>query len=247
MEQIMLNFLGTGGAFNVKRGNNSAYFIFQKELFLFDCGEDVFQKLIKKQLFQDIVRVNIFITHLHSDHVGSLGTTIAYLYFNVFHQEMSNICIYFPSEQIAQLLDMQGISRDWYNLFINRWDELFIPGIRKQPEYSFVDTVHVKEIEDTFPCFGIEFILENQFAFYYSGDTCEYPEKLKNLSFYDFVYLEVTMNQEADVHLFYEQLLQETKQFSKEEKAKIYLMHLDSDFDVERAYKDGFQVAENCL
>ncbi len=41
-----LTFLGRGAAFNPKEGNNSAYFIEKDELFLIDCGERIFDKLI---------------------------------------------------------------------------------------------------------------------------------------------------------------------------------------------------------
>ena len=40
-----LNFLGRGGAFNTKEGNNAAYFVENNELFLIDCGETVFESL----------------------------------------------------------------------------------------------------------------------------------------------------------------------------------------------------------
>ena len=43
-----LKFLGRGSAFNVLEGNTSCYFIEKDELFLIDCGENVFNCLIKK-------------------------------------------------------------------------------------------------------------------------------------------------------------------------------------------------------
>ena len=45
-----LKFLGRGSAFNVLEGNTSCYFIEKDELFLIDCGENVFNCLIKKKL-----------------------------------------------------------------------------------------------------------------------------------------------------------------------------------------------------
>ena len=243
----MLKFLGSGGAFNVTRGNTSAYMEYAGELFLFDCGEDVFAKLVKSNILEKKSRVNIFITHLHSDHVGSLGTLIAYLYYKVYNQDMSNICVYFPSESIAEYLELQGIHRSYYNLFVNKWDELFIPNLRKQPEYSFYETTHTDQLnyKGSINTYSIEFMLIDEFSIFYSGDTNSFHEKLANIHNYDCIYQEVTMLDNVPVHLSYKKLLETTKDLTKEEKQKIYLMHLDEEFDVEQAKADGFHVVEN--
>lgn len=243
----MLNFLGSGGAFNMERGSTSAYFEMAGELFLFDVGDGIFERIIKQEILKDKTRINIFITHLHADHAGGLGTLIAYLYFKVFNQDMSNICVYFPSESIVEFLELQGVTRDWYNLFVNRWDELFLPGFRKQPEYIFEEASHTKALDykGQTNSYSIEFGVEDNFRFYYSGDTNTFAEKLQNINNYDYIYHEVTMVPGVEVHLSYEQLLKATENFSQEEKSKIYLMHLDEEFDEERAIKDGFQVVHN--
>lgn len=41
-----LTFLRRNSAFNLKEGNNAAYFICKDELFLIDCGKLVFAKLL---------------------------------------------------------------------------------------------------------------------------------------------------------------------------------------------------------
>lgn len=247
--EVMLKFLGTGSAFNIKRGNTAAYMEMAGELFLFDAGEDVFQKLIKLNLFEKKARVNIFITHLHSDHVGSLGTIISYLYFKVFQQDMSNICIYFPSESISDYLYLQGIPKEWYNLYVNKWDELFIPGLRHQPEYVFHDTSHTNQLDYNGSCntFSIEFMLQDEFCIFYSGDTNCFHQNLTNIHNYDYIYHEVTSSNEIPVHFSYDKLLEATKNFTKEEKGRIYLMHLEEDFDEARAIRDGFHIATNLL
>lgn len=243
----MLKFLGSGGAFNTKRGNNCAYMELGTELFLFDLGEDVFQKLIDFGLFEKKTKVNIFITHLHGDHVGGLGTTIAYLYYKVFHQDKSKINVYFPSNSITELLELQGVSKERYTFYINRWDELIIDGYPKSPEYIFDEANHSKSLDyfNKTNTFSIEFIIPEGEAFYYSGDTNEYKERLKNLWNFNYVYHEVTMNKEVKAHLSYDKLLEATKDLPKSEKKKIILMHLDEDFDEEMAKGDGYSVATN--
>ena len=85
-----LKFLGRGSAFNVKEGNTSAYFIEEDQLFLIDCGEDVFAKLKQKSLLGGVRVVNLMITHTHSDHIGSLGSLVLYLY-TVLHRPLKII------------------------------------------------------------------------------------------------------------------------------------------------------------
>ncbi len=58
-ENKTLNFIGNGSCFNTDFGNNSAYYIDKekKSLLLIDCGETVFERLMKECLGFDIARV----------------------------------------------------------------------------------------------------------------------------------------------------------------------------------------------
>lgn len=78
-----LKFLGRGSAHNYKEGNTAAYFVENNELFLIDCGEDVFQKIMGKDLLENKSKIHILITHTHSDHVGSLGSLLSYTYYKL--------------------------------------------------------------------------------------------------------------------------------------------------------------------
>jgi ribonuclease BN (tRNA processing enzyme) len=76
-----LHFLGTGSAFNSERGNNSAFFLApNNEMFLIDCGASVLESLRKNytEVLKTVSCINIFITHLHFDHVGSLQGLVLY-------------------------------------------------------------------------------------------------------------------------------------------------------------------------
>lgn len=77
---MKLSFLGRGSAFNPKEGNNSAYFISDNQLFLIDCGENIFGKILENKLLDNIETINLMITHTHSDHVGSLGSLVNYAF-----------------------------------------------------------------------------------------------------------------------------------------------------------------------
>jgi len=76
---MKVKILGTGGAFDPKEGNSSFIITIQDKNYLVDCGEDVFKKLIEQDLVSSIDY--ICISHLHSDHIGSLSTFIYYSWF----------------------------------------------------------------------------------------------------------------------------------------------------------------------
>lgn len=245
----MLNFIGSGGAFHPERGNNSAFFELGTELFIFDVGGDVFDKLLKFGILEKKTRIHIFITHLHCDHVGGLGVLISYLYYAIFPAEPSRICLYFPSKAIIELLSLQGVSPSWYTYYPNRWDEMEVDGLEKPFEYCFENTPHVDELnykgENT--CFSIQLHAPHHFCLYYSGDTNQFADCLNQIQNYDYIYHEVTGHEEASCHFSYKKLLDATKHFSAADKQKIHLMHLDTDFNIEQAKKDGFQVVENYI
>ena len=79
----MLKFIGTGSAFNTELGNTSAYIKQDQTLFILDCGETAFTRMKQLNIFEDVKNVYIAITHMHPDHVGSLGSLVFYL--NIFY------------------------------------------------------------------------------------------------------------------------------------------------------------------
>ena len=74
-----VKFIGTGGAFDVKYGNSALTVKLDNKLILIDCGYTVFPKLLQLNIIKDIDYV--FITHFHSDHVGSFDALILYKFF----------------------------------------------------------------------------------------------------------------------------------------------------------------------
>ncbi len=75
-----LNFLGRGSGFNPTEGSTSAYFIEDGNLFLIDCGESVYRRIVELNLLDNIHTVYFFCTHTHSDHIGSLGSLVLHCY-----------------------------------------------------------------------------------------------------------------------------------------------------------------------
>ena len=77
---IELKFIGRGSAFTKDEVNNSAYFIKNNTMVLFDCGADVFKQIINHKLLNqpNINKLLIIITHTHDDHIGSLMSLLEY-------------------------------------------------------------------------------------------------------------------------------------------------------------------------
>lgn len=78
-----LTFLGRGSCYNVaKEGSTSAFYRIGVSLLLIDCGETTFSDLLKhKDILIGVETISILITHMHSDHIGSLPSLIYYATF----------------------------------------------------------------------------------------------------------------------------------------------------------------------
>ena len=233
-----LNFLGRGSAFNPKEGNTSAYFIENNELFLIDCGEDIFERIIKNNVLKDIEKINALITHTHSDHIGSLGSLIMYSYYIM--KEKVNIII--PTnakyiENIEMLLKAVGCTSNMYDYVVE--DSI-------DNKYSIFSNVRFIETRhsDNLNCYGIIFNTENGIV-YYSGDTNDIEVIkyiIENYHKIDKLYIETTLlNYEGNVHL-YIGFLDEV--INEELKKQTYCMHVESDECIKRVKKFGFNVVD---
>lgn len=244
-KESRLKFLGNGNAFSVKRGNTSAYIELDEQLLVIDCGEDVFKKLLEKNLLNNKKRVHFFISHLHSDHVGSLGSAIAYLYYRIYNGKSNNICVYHPNESIVELLDLQGIGRNMYSFTVNRWDTILLGGTYKEFEYIFEENEHVDELDYKGNCgtWSIELAVKNVFNIYYSADSAGVKERIQLTRIYDEIYHEVA-SEKNKAHTSYDELKEAFSQFTRSEKSRIWLMHMDDEFDEEQAIADGFNVTK---
>ena len=160
----MLQFLGIGGAFSVDLGNTSAFYKKENELFLLDCGEDVFGNILKNHLLERVTKINILITHFHSDHVGSLGTL-------VFYCDASNleeINIIFPNrEKLVELIRLFGIQNCNINIYTPK-------------EFARLKIKEYRQEHDVIEAYGYIIKLDGK-TIYYSGDTRSLPDEVFDL------------------------------------------------------------------
>lgn len=234
-----LKFLGRGNAFNVTEGNTSAYIKNGTHLFLIDCGETVFEKLIKLKLLEDIESIDIVITHLHGDHVGSLSTLVFYLHF----VKKIRANIYYPEpDKLLEILEVQcpHISKnkiDGCNYAITKVEEYDTFKINPNLSIGFVKTKHISYMNS----YGI-LISYNDKNIYYSGDTSEL-EFTKYLYVLNEVYTDCTLKDYLNnPHLSFKKLSSWiTKPHDRE---IIYLMHLDKELcELGKEY-EGFKIIQ---
>lgn len=222
-----LNFLGKGCAFYPLYGNTCAYFVHGKELYLLDCGESAFEQLYKKINLGEIERAYVIVTHLHADHVGSLGTMISY-FFCVLHKP---VYVIHPETTIVDLLTLEGIDKAGYE-YCTRLPENGA-GLSAEP-------IEVKHAEDM-KCYGY-LLRDSEECIFYSGDSAMVPEKVRKLFLageIDRIYHD-TATQPSDHHGFYERL---EEVIPVEKRGQVYCMHLDSPCEGMLMAK-GFRIVE---
>lgn len=222
-----LKFLGKGSAFNPTMKNTSAYFMMDKNLFLIDCGESVFEILFQSSVLEACNDIYIMLTHLHSDHVGSLGSIISYCY--CVQNKMINIV--HPEETVVELLDLLGIKRKFYK---------YHKALPQDIEGIKIESIEVKHVPDM-TCYG--YILEVEGSrIYYSGDAEEIPEsvlaQLKS-GVIDRIYQDTSCHLN-DSHLYVDNL---KEVIPLKIRNKVFCMHIDSDCE-ERLKENGFQIVQ---
>ena len=225
-----LNFLGRGAAFNPKEGNNSAYFIDNNQLFLIDCGENIYERLDKNGILKNVESINVMI--------GSLGTLIMYSFF-VLHRPL-NIILPENAKHLHNIEDILrgfGCTEQMYN-YVD--EKEFDRKYETFQEIRYRETSHCDELDS----YGLLFT-NKKGIFYYSGDTREIKQikaLIDSNEKIDKLYIDTTTaNYPGNVHL-YIGFLQEL--IPNELKNRVYCMHLNNDDCINQAKNLGFNVVE---
>jgi len=214
---MKLTFLGLGSAFNPAMNNTAAYFVLGDELYLLDCGETVFSSIWNSKALEDCSRVTVVISHLHCDHVGSLGSLISYC--ATFLKKP--IRIIHPLGTVTSLLDLLGIKRSKYT---------WLPDLKaansEGVSFKPIEIEHV----DTMQSYGY-LISDSEKTIYYSGDSKFVPLEVINAFLkgeVDEIYQDTSFNgNDKANHCSFEWL---EKTFAREFRSRIYCIHLDSDY-----------------
>lgn len=225
-----LKFIGRGSAFNVKEGNNSAYIKQDNKFILLDCGENVFQRIIENNLLEDIESVEVLITHLNADHVGSLSTLIFYCYY----MKRITPIIYYPSKEIKELLKLMGHDKE----YILQEIEVNLMFNISNLKVKFIPVSHMSIMN----CYSLNISDEDK-KIYYSGDSNDIPKEIiDDLNEIDEFYQDTCMAEyEGNIHLSLRKLCELVPD---RYRRKVYCMHIDNNGLIGRAQKEGFNVVE---
>lgn len=229
---MKIKFLGIGSAYNTKWLNSNAYFIVANSLYLLDCGESTFGKLMELGILNDNYNgIYVLLTHLHADHAGSLPSLCSYC---VSHLKIK-VQVVYPGNEVDTYLQIVGIPADDYE-HINT--DVFISN-------ALNATALKGEHIPGYPSYGwmIESAGDN---IYFSGDARTiHPTVLSKLLAGEMkmVYHDVEFNEAEKVngcHLQYQQLL---RVVPPENRSHFCCMHLNCDYR-DMAQHDGFNTAK---
>lgn len=232
----MLKFIGIGSAFNTALGNTSAFVKKESSLILIDCGGTVFHRVQELGLLAAVKNMYIIITHMHPDHVGSLGEVIFYNHYIL--KNKVNV-IYPDKEHMTQFLLNIGVSEEMYHLISNTETEIQDEVFGKF-SIEYMPVSHVDTIE------AYSFILKlDGRTIYYSGDSNTINEQVLSKlekGELDNIYQDTCgLDYEENPHLSFDRLKQ---LIAKPYRDKVYCMHLDKQLNRAEIIKEGFNAAE---
>jgi len=229
---MLLNFIGTGSAFNTELGNNSAYFEHKDVLYIIDCGETVFSKIKDKINWGKYSNVTVLITHSHTDHIGSLPTLIFYLYY--IHGIKTRV-LTGDGVDIVEFLQLSGVLGKQCEVYslgqIKDIDDDDIKYCKEKGEVIITsfENNHVDEIPSN--CFNI---IINGNVLLFSGDSKDVVDV--DFGVYDEIYHDCSSaGFEGSVHCYIESLIDK---IPKEFHNKVYLMHLDNEDKIREILKE---------
>ncbi len=214
----VITFLGKNAGFGKK--NTSAYAIINNRLLLIDCGYTVMTQLQEEKLLENISGIDVIITHMHGDHVGSLSQLALFSYFVL----KTPINILTECSEIENFLTITGVSRYCQ-----------IPGFptecytRNNDFVTFIPTQHVPELD----CYGFSTEV-NGINIVYTGDTTTLDPFIEYI--HEETQLFVDASVSGGVHLKLEDNLTLLNKLTQK-GVNVYLMHLDNELKIREIIK----------
>lgn len=231
----MLKFIGNGSAFS-KNGNTSAYYKDGENMLLIDCGESVFQEILRKNLLEGVKNLVVLITHSHSDHCGSLSGLVWYCEY-ILKVKLSILA----PKSVFEILDLMGNHSDSYNKVISQDHFLYSFG-------PFMFVAVSAEHQKGMDCFGYSMSLDSTMEIhncYYSGDTKSFDAELVNALLenkLNELYFDVTeYDGDDNVHMNIDKL---ASLVPEKLRSSVYLMHFADNFNKQKALDLGFKLTE---
>lgn len=241
---LSITFLGSGSAFSLEPGNYQSNLLLQKDndTMLIDAGGDLRFSLNDQGLGYSDIK-NVYITHLHADHIGGLEWLALNTYFDPNYEGKPSL---FASETIIHDLWNKSLSgglctlatqlatlETYFNVHPLTLEKKFTwNGV----SFKLVQAVHIVSDHVLQPCYGLMIYYHNT-SIFFTADTQLALHQLQD--FYkeaDIIFHDCeTSERISGVHAHYSELVQ----LPPELKKKIWLYHYNSGV-LPNAEADGF-------
>lgn len=227
---LTMIFLGTGNAFTVGHENYQSNVLLQKDndSLLIDAGTDI-RFSLHEQHFDYMDIRNIYISHLHADHIGGLEWLATNTFFDSRYQGKPNLIV---SERLVDDLWEHSLSgglrtlqteeatlETFFNVHAVKANETFS---WQKVHFKLVQSVHVISNYQLMPCYGLLVEYKNT-RIYYTADSQYAPRQL--LDYYeeaDIIFHDCEISEKkSGVHAHYTELLAIPQHL----KRKIWLYH----------------------
>ncbi|MGQ3889583.1 MBL fold metallo-hydrolase [Legionella sp. CNM-1927-20] len=242
---LKMTFLGTGSAFTVGEDNFQSNVLLESngDSLLIDAGSDLRHSLFALNRNYYDIR-NIYITHLHSDHIGGLEWLALATYFDDAYSGKPTL---FVAEKIVKELWnhslVGGLSTLAYKQSsLNTYFNVQVIGQEhsftwQKIQFKLIQAIHVYNDYQLLPCYGLLFSCGSTRIFY-SADTQYNPYLIQQLNKeVDLIFHDCeTQKIKSGVHAHYNELIQ----LPADIKHKMWLYHYSNKQNLPDAKADGF-------
>lgn len=226
---MKLIFLGTGSAFTVGDHNYHSNMLLESsegKRLLIDCGSDIRFSLHEQGLsYQDIH--DVYISHLHADHVGGIEGLAFNTKFNSAHQKVR---LHLSDTLVPSIWD--NVLAGGLTLLTEGKMQLSsyfvveaVPSKGKftweNIDFYLIQTVHIKTKNELMPCYGLLFRLK-EMTIFITTDAQLTPEITNIYSQADLIFQDCeTAPTKSGVHAHYTDLIK----LDPQTKKKMWLYH----------------------
>lgn len=241
---LTMMFLGSGSAFTNNENNfhSNVLFTHNEDTLLLDAGSDLrFSLNLQEKSYHDIR--NVFISHLHADHIGGMEWLALSTFFDnsylgkprLFIAEalVNEIWNKSLAGGLSTLLNQQSDLETYFDVHTVRDEGKFVwQGI----DFTLIQMIHVFNNFQLVPCYGLLFNYRST-RILYTADTQYVPHQLSQLyEEADIIFHDCeTSKVKSGVHTHYEELLLIPHHVRK----KIWLYHYNPG-KLPDAKADGF-------